>query len=186
LREVYSICEAIVTDQIALDQAEKCIEYITDLKAKEAARDIIPLFYAYAHETRFDGLAAFKGFSTPYPLGKGPDGNNISIPVTPTFIILQGRSLVPVFVIGWAAMTFDDYQKQLMSTIIKDALLTQEDFLGSDALVVCTPKLKRTNARHLVEWRASDYGCLTEDQLQDQLSRYRNALEDVARTLRNE
>jgi len=186
LREVYAICEAIVTDQIALEQAEKCIEGISDSKAKEAAREIVPLFHAYVRETGFEGVSAFKGFSTPYPLGKGPDGNNISIPVTPTFIILQNGQLVPVFVIGWATMTLNDYQKQLMSTIIKDALLTQQDFLDSDALIVCTPRLKRTNARHLLEWRVSEYGCLTEDELQDQFSRYRSALEDVARTLRSE
>jgi hypothetical protein len=186
LKDVYSICEAIVTDSISLEQAEKCAERIKDEKAREAARDIIPLFHAYVRETGFEGLSAFKGFSTPYPLGKGPDGKNITIPVTPTFIILQGAALVPVFVVGWASLTLNDYQKQLMSTIIKDALLTQEDFLGSDALVVCTPKLKRTNARHLVEWLVSTYGSLTEDELQDQFSRYRKALDDVARTLRSE
>ena len=186
LAEVYSICAAIVTDQIDLEQADKCIDRDKDTRAKVAAREIVPLFYAFAKEQNLEGLAAFKGFSTPYPLGRGPDGKAISIPVTPTFTIIRAGALVPVFLIGWATLPLDDYQKALLSTIINDALLTQQDFLGSDALIICTPKHRKTDARQILTWHASKYATLSEDDLQDQFIRYRKALDDVARTLRSE
>jgi hypothetical protein len=163
----------------------QCLEGVKDRRAKEAGKEILPLFFEFANEARLDGLSAFKGFSSPYPIGR-VNNETLSIPVTPTFTILQNGKLVPVFVIGWATMPLNDYQKRLLSTIIHDAILTQQDFLGSDALIVCTPRHKKTKARHLLTWSAKEYADLSLTELQEQFSRYRKALEEVVRILRAE
>jgi hypothetical protein len=185
LSDIYGICGAIVTDQLSFHQAMRCLEGVKDKRAKEAGKEIVPLFHKFAQEAQLDGLAAFKGFSSPYPIGRA-NNETLSIPVTPTFTILNEGKLVPVFVIGWASMPLNDYQKRLLSTIIHDAILTQQDFIGSDALIVCTPRNKRTKARDLMTWKATEYADLSQDELQEQFSRYRSALEEVIRALRAE
>ena len=186
LAEVYSICEAIVTDQISLDQALKCAISIAHPVTRKAAIQIIPIFFNHAQNNSLDGISAFKGFNTSYPIGRAPDGKTMVIPVSPTFTILENGLLTPVFLIAWSTLSLNDYQKQLMSTIICNAILTQQDFSDSDALVICTPKYKSTEVRHIRSWKARDYAVLTDDQLQDQFLRYGTALADVMRTLRGE
>jgi hypothetical protein len=180
---VYAVCSAVVTDGISLEQAEKCLETIKDRRVRLAGKEILPAFYEFSKEHRLAGLSAFKGFSTPYPIGRS-DGATLSIPVVPTFTMLNGKTLVPVFLIGWARMSLDDYQKRLLSTIIYDAILTQQDFMGSDALIICTPRHRRTRTRHILTWRSHDYADLSEEELQEQFARYRQALEDLIRALR--
>lgn len=186
LGDVYSICEAIVTDRISLDQAYKCIEHIDHPMTRKAAREIVPVFFDYAEAEKLDGIAAFKGFRTPYPIGRGPDGSTMTIPVIPTFTILKDQQLTPVFLIGWSDLALDGYQKHLLSTIIRNALLTQQDFIGSDGLVVCTPRSKLTKAREIHDWSVHEYAVLTDDELQEQFARYGQAVNDVIRTLRGE
>ena len=184
LGEVYGICSAIVTDQISLAQAMACVDRIKHPITRKAGREIIPPFHSYAREEELDGLSAFKRFNTPYPIGRGPDDTTLNIPVVPTFTILSDRRLTPVFVIGWANMALDDYQKHLLSTIIKNAVLTQQDFLDSDGMVICTPKTKFGGSRLIRAWSVREYAVLSEEELQDQFARYGIALSEVVRTLR--
>ena len=186
LHDVYTVCSAIVTDGIPLEQAEKCIELIKHPMTRKAGREIIPAFYGYARENHLDGLSALKGFSTPYPIGRGEDGSTLTIPVVPTFTLLEDGRLRPVFMIGWASLVLDDYQKHLLSTIIRNAILTQQDFLDSDATVICTPKFRSSQARQVRSWSVRDYATLSEEDLQEQFARYRTALAEVLRTLRGD
>lgn len=185
LHDVYAICSAIVTDRISLEQAERCVELIKHPMTKRAGMEIVPPFFSYARELRLDGLAAFKGFSTPYPIGRGEDGSTLTIPVVPTFTLLDDGRLRPVFMIGWASLALNDYQKCLLSTIIRNAILTQQDFIDSDATVICTPKFRSSQARQVRSWSVRDYATLSEENLQDQFARYRTALMEVLRTLRS-
>lgn len=186
LSDVYTICEAIVTDRISLKQAEACIDHIKHPQTRKSAREIVPCFFSYAQEQKLEGLPAFKGFKTPYPIGRAPDGSTLTIPVVPTFTLLQDGRVTPVFMIGWSALALTGYQKHLLSTIIRNAILTQQDFLGSDGLVICTPRFKQTEMRIIHAWSVRDYAVLSEQQLHEQFERYGTALEAVVRTLRSE
>jgi hypothetical protein len=186
LAEAYVICEAIVTDRISLKQAEACVDRIKHPMTQKAAHEIVPAFFAYATENGLEGLSAFKGFRTPYPIGRAPDGSTMTIPVVPTFTLLEDGVLNPVFMIGWSSLSLNGYQKQLLSTIIRNAILTQQDFLNSDATVICTPRFSFAEARHLRVWSVREYATLTEAQLQQQFERYGSALADVIRTLSGE
>ncbi|MEP9360448.1 hypothetical protein [Sphingomonas sp. KR3-1] len=184
LAEVYVICEAIVTDRISLEQALKCADGIKHPMTKKAAREIIPAFFNYAEREKVEGLSAFKGFGTPYPIGRNPDGTTRIVPVTPTFIRLHENKLEPVFVIGWSSPGLNGYQKELLSTIIRNAILTQQDFDKSDARIICTPRYKQTEIRIVKSWSVREYANLTDQQLQEQFSRYSSALNEVIKTLR--
>jgi hypothetical protein len=184
LGDVYMICSAIVADGISLQQAEACVDRVKHPLTREAAREIIPTFFAYAKEQQLEGLPAFKGFSAPYPIGRAADGSTLLVPVTPTFTLLDRGVLKPVFLIAWAKLALDDYQKRLLSTIIRNAILTQQDFLGSDATVVCMPRHRLSQARVVRAWSVSEYAQLSDDELQEQFMRYQAALAAVIRTLR--
>lgn len=186
LGDVYEICEAIVTDRIPFEQAMKCVDSIKHPLTRIAAREIIPVFFSYAQSIHLDGLPTFKDFRSPYPIGRSSDGSTITVPVIPTFTILQGEKPTPVFMIGWASRQLTGYQKQLLSTVIHNAILTQQDFLGSDALIVRTPRSKLTNTRTIQDWWVRDYPLLTEEELHEQFHRYGQAVTEVIRTLRGE
>lgn len=186
LGDVYTICAAIVTDQLSLEQALRCADEIKHPLTRRASREIVPAFYYYAKGRKLDGLSAFKGFRTPYPIGRSSEGGTLTIPVIPTFTMLTGDQLKPVFLIGWASLTLNDYQKQLLSTIIRNAILTQQDFLNSDAEVVCIPRCRRSGGRIVQDWSVRQYAQLTEDDLQEQFARYGSALDQVIRRLRGD
>lgn len=183
LGEVYSVCEAIVVDRISLPMALKCVEGIKHPLTRKAGEQIIPEFFEYARSNGLDGLGTFKGFRSPYPIGRGPDGATLSVPVVPTFTIIIGDKPTPVFLIGWSKLALNGYQKSLLSTIIKNAILTQQDFMSSDALVLCTPKYKSTELRQVQSWSVREYATLSEEQLLEQFDRYGSALVDVLKTV---
>lgn len=186
LGSVYEICEGIVTDRISFEQAMKCVDSVKHPLTRQAAREIIPVFFSYAQSCQLDGLPIFKDFRSPYPIGRSADGSTITVPVIPTFTILRDDRPTPVFMIGWASRQLTGYQKQLLSTVIHNAILTQQDFIGSDALIVRTPRSKLTNTRTIQDWWVRDYPLLTDDELHAQFQRYGQAVADVVRTLRGE
>ncbi|WCP12753.1 hypothetical protein sphantq_01156 [Sphingobium sp. AntQ-1] len=183
---VYSICEAIVTDRISFEQAMKCVDGIRHPLTRAAAREIIPVFYSYAQSSHLDGLPTFKDFRSPYPIGRTIDGSTITVPVVPTFTILSEGKPTPVFMIGWASRQLTSYQKRLLSTVVHNAILTQQDFMGSNALIVRTPRSKLTNTRIINDWWVRDFPFLTDHELHDQFQRYGQAVTEVVRTLRGE
>lgn len=186
LGEVYSICEAIVVDRIGPDQARKCIERIKHPATKRAASEVIPAFIGYVNDAGLEGISAFKGFRTPYPIGRAPDGSTMTVQVVPTFTVLGDAGLKPIFMVAWSSRSLTEYQKRLLSTIIKNAILTQQDFLGSDAEVICTPKFKSTESRIVKSWSVRNYATLSENDLAEQFDRYGTALAEVIRSVSGE
>jgi hypothetical protein len=148
---------------------------ITNPLIQKLGREIISVLLPWLDKNEIKGIAVFHNLSVPYPIGRG-----ILVPVKPTFVFQQGRSLTPVFVIGWASMPFSDYQKQLLGTIIHRALLTLEGFEGSDAHIVCVPRIKGSRAERTIRsWKVSEVPLLTDDELRAQFDRFGNALDDA-------
>ena len=102
------------------------------------------------------------------------------IPVRPTFVYNREGKLTPVFIIGWSANALNGFQKRLLATMIQEAILTQEDFEGSDALVLFTPRMSFSkSAREVREMWVSKTWLLSEDELRKQFDCYGNALDDA-------
>jgi len=103
----------------------------------------------------------------------------LAIPIEPTFVGLRNEQLVPTFVIPWASLPFDDFQKTLMSSILKDALLSHQHFIGYDAEVVAFPKFEDENVRFDRAWSVTSYATMDREDLNRQFATFGRALNRV-------
>lgn len=103
----------------------------------------------------------------------------MAIPIVPTFVGLRDSELVPTFVIPWASLPFDDFQKNLMSSILNDALLSHQHFIGFDAEIVAFPKFEDENLRFDRAWSVRSYARMDRDDLNRQFATFGRALNKV-------
>lgn len=175
LQQVSRILAQIVIDDLSLEDALRCTLGIKDPSVRERAKPIIRAFHAYARGHGWTGIEVFKDLVAHYHVAAG-----VKVPVKPTFVINQDGVLVPYFVICWVKMDLTIYQRRILSTMIYDAILTLEEFLGSDAVIVCTPRCAFSRSeREVVSWKVSDFPVLSDDEKQDLFDRYAGALEDA-------
>ena len=186
LGQVYDICSEIACKHISFEEALVRIEEIKHPVTRQSAKAVIPIFFRYAKSHKIDGVEELKDVGIPFPIGRASDGKTTNIPVKPTFIAVHEGKLRPYFIIGWSKLAYNDYQKKLLSTIICRTLLTQQDYIGSDAQIVCLPRMKWSMARDIREWSALTYGTLSDDQLNEQIERYGLALAEVINELKGE
>jgi hypothetical protein len=186
LRPVQQLCAklayGIIDEATALEKAEA----INQPAIRAAGREVVPAFCQYLRKTGIQGLLEFDTFSAMYIIGKKPSNEPLLVPVKPTFVGLKNDKLLPVFVVPWKDFKLDPFQKYLMSTIICDAILTQQDFLNSDAEIVAFPQIKHTKVRDQRGWRATQYNLLSQEDLTEQFERYSRALRVVIAEIRGE
>jgi hypothetical protein len=186
LTPVYHLCTQHLYGNLTLKQALDAIDEIKHPIARMAAREILPCFASYINTEKLEGVPELDSFELPYPIGRSPDGMALFIRIKPTFVAVHGIQLVPYFVIGWSAPVLSGYQKQLLSTLICKSLLSHQNFIGSDAQIVCILRIKGTKTREIRQWNARLYDDLSENDVRDQVDRYGKALHLVVRELRGE
>ena len=186
LQPIQRLCAALAyrrLDEVtALERAKTFAHSVL----RVSGREIIPEFCRYLRSSRIEGIPELERFRAMYIIGKRPNNEPLLVPVKPTFIGVRNDKLVPVFVIPWVNLSLDGYQKYLLSTIICDSILTQQDFLGSDAEIIGFPRIKGTKVRHQQGWRAQQYNLLSQDDLVDQFDRYSRALNAVINEIRDQ
>jgi len=111
-------------------------------------------------------------------------GQTLSIPIYPTFVGILNDRLTPVFLISWAQLTFNEYQKALISSVIVDAVLSHQDFLDSEALILALPRIPNEKVRYERLWSARDYASLDQEGLNQQFDTYSRAVARVLAELR--
>jgi hypothetical protein len=184
LGQVYDICSAIAYRELSPSKIDDRIEEIENPFARISAREVIPAFLETASKRGFDGIKELHGRTLPIPIGRGPDSKPLLIPIRPTFVLADEDKLKPVFLIGWARLTLTDYQKRLLSTIIERSYLTQQDFIGSDAEILCFPRIAKTRRREARSWLTKQIPLLSDDEVADQFERYSLAVREVVESLR--
>lgn len=183
LAAVKRLCADIALLNVEQSEVESRLKKIRHPGAHRAAREIIPEFLKFVSETGLEGVRDFDGFRVSYPIGPNPDGGTLNIPVAPTFVCFIRDELIPVFLIPWATMVFSDFQKVLMSSIINDALLTHQDFIGCDALVLAFPLIPEARQRFKMSWGVTSYAQMDRERLNHQFLKYGRALTDVLASL---
>lgn len=174
-----AICIQIVVDGIRLEQALNCVQAIKDPDSRERARWIVTAFHAFASMHDLRGLQVFRDMVEFYPVAAG-----VRVPVKPTFILNENGKLIPYFLICWAKMDLTIAQRTLLSTLITEAILTLEEFQGSDAVIICTPLAPFSKKeRQVITWRVRDYPILDKDEKQTIFDRYAGALDDAEKML---
>lgn len=175
LAQIYSIMADYVTFRIGEATALKAVSRIKNLMVRNAGHEIVPLLIDWFDEREVKGIRVYHDFAIMYPIGRG-----MFVPVKPTFVFNDQGKLTPVFVIGWASIALNDFQKHLLSSIIERAILSLEEFVGSDALIVTVPRIRGTKSERWVRsWKVSDYPSLGDDKLVAQFERFGGAIDDV-------
>ena len=173
------ICVQIVVDGISSAQAQKCVEKIKKDGDRERASWIIRAFSAHAKAQGWSGIQVFRDMVEFYHVSAG-----VKVPVKPTFVLNDDGKLVPYFVIAWSRMDLSPYQLRILGTIIQEAILTLEDFQGSDAVIVCTPVAPYCKKeRQVFEYRVSNFEPLTDEEKQELFDRYAGAMDDAEKML---
>lgn len=182
LTNIYKIIADRVTYGLDDYTVEQSIENLSNRLLIELGREITSVVLPWIDAHQMSGIQVFHDMVAPFPIGRG-----IVVPVKPTFIFLEDGRLTPMFVIGWASIPFSDYQKQLLATVIHNAILTQEGFEGSDAIVLCVPRIKAGRSERVARsWRVNDRTLLTDYELRAQFDRFGNALDDAVPVILNE
>lgn len=175
LVKIYGLVADYVTFGISKDTVAKAIDRIANPLVRRLGREIVSALLPWLDTQKIKGIEVFHNLNIPFPIGRG-----IIVPVKPTFVFQDGDKLTPVFVIGWASMPFSGFQKQLFATVIHNAILTLEGFEGSDAHVICVPRIKGSGSERIVRaWKVSEIPLLTDDELRAQFDRFGNALDDA-------
>lgn len=183
LTTVYGICADIACRKLSPSKIEERIAEIENPFARIAAREIVPCFLKLARERSFDAIGHIGRGALPLPIGRGPDGKPLTIPLKPTFVLIEDGGLTPVFMIGWARLALIDFQKQLMATILERSFLTQQDYIGRRAEILCFPRIKRTKHRNPLSWRTNEIDLLSDEQIADQFECYSRAVREVVKAL---
>lgn len=183
LAPIYAICTRLVHREISYDDALAKISLYEGKYYREAGEEILPLFNEYVTSFQDEGLKDFRRLKAPFPLGRGANGKMSLVPVRPTYVTVREGRLHPVFMLGWVDAPLSWHQKRLVCAVIRRALLTQEDFLGSNAEIVTFPRSKGQKFRYQGGWKVSDFPDLSEEELREQVSIYNRAVSKVLEEL---
>lgn len=173
LQPVYNALAMMVIDQQPLEVALKVVEALENPVVRRAGIEILTAFERFNRDRCMDGIEALHKWETVYPLTRG-----VVVPVKPTFVILENGRPKPVFVIGWASTRLDDFQMRLLCTVIHEAVLTQQEFLGSDAEILLFPRSGRYS-RNVISRTVRNAWLLTPAELARQIAIYGSALDIV-------
>ena len=75
---------------------------------------------------------------------------------------------------------------KVLSSLVQDALLTHQDFLGCDALILAFPLIEETRQRYTVSWNVLNYAQMDRERLNHQFLVYGRALKNVLAALDEE
>ena len=180
LAQVYRFLSDYVTLGISAATVRASIDNLTDPLVQRLGHEIADALIPHFDRNDIAGVGAFDGMSERYPIGR-----NVFVPVRPTFVFLKGGRLTPVFIVGWASASLSGFQKRLMATMIQRAILTQEDFDGSDALVLFTPRHPYSKTtREVKEMWVSQSWLLSDEELNKQFNCYGDALEEALKMVK--
>jgi hypothetical protein len=175
LTQVYRYIADYVTFGLSQTVTKKAIESIPNGYVRKLGTEIADILLPWLETNNIRGIQTFHDMEARFPIGRG-----IVVPVKPTFVFVENGKLTPVFLIGWASFPFSDYQRSLLATIIHKAILTQEGFEESDALVICVPRIASGVPDRIVRaWYVSERAFLTDGELEAQFDRFGNALDDA-------
>lgn len=173
------ICRQIVVDGISLEQAIACAQAIKDPASRERAEWIARAFYQKAMAEGWKGIQIFFDLEEFYRVS-----SSVKVPVRPSFVTNDSGKLTLYFLICWARMDLNEYQKRIMTTIILESILSLEDFHESEAYIVCTPlSCYSKKERNVIKWNVRDFDPLSDDEKQELFDRYTAAMSDVERMI---
>ena len=185
LTQVYDVCRELAFKALSLDEALEKIKGINHPISRAAGLEIIPEFFNYLYQNNVEAIPELRDYERALVIGHYQD-KALLVPIKPTVITLKNGLLRPLFLIGWARLAFNEYQRRLYTSVIAQQILSEQDFMNSDCDIVCIPRHKRFPFRNRITWTARANGTLSKEELADQFTRYGRALKDVITTLKKD
>lgn len=173
----YVAGSSIIRDRIALgldrETALKAAETRGHERSRKYVVEYVEAFYRYDEIRKYSGLPSFDEYVAPYRLSR-----EVQVPVKPLIVISEKGVLVPLFIVGWAAMPLTVFQRRLLMTVFEDAVFSLTDFQRSPGEFVSFPRSEQSNSgsRTPEIWRRGDYDLLSEQDMKDQTEIYLRAL----------
>lgn len=184
LNSIYARCSRLAYRETTLEHEMEKVNRSQSSYIKTVGPEILPAFQNFLSTRQIEAVPELHGFSDYIHIYIGEDIPDYPIRIRPSFIAIEDGKLTPYFLIGWSDLTLSPYQKQLLSKAICNSILTHQDFIGSDAVIVVMPRMKYSNARDVRSWKARSYATLTDDQFAEQTSRFQRGLINTIRRLR--
>lgn len=175
LGQIYRLIADYITLGVSAATIRSGIDLILDPLVRKLGHEIATALIPWLDKHDIKGIQAFDGMIERFPIGR-----KIIIPVKPNFVFIRDGKPTPVFIIGWSSNPLSVFQKRLLATMIHRAILTQEDFEGSDALILFVPRHKYSKStREVREMWVKGSWLLSDDELRHQFDCYGNALDDA-------
>ena len=184
LNSIYARCSRLAYRETTFDEEMEKLSRSQSSYIRTMGTEILPAFQEFLSTRQIEAIRDLHGFSDYIHIYIGEEIPDFPITIRPSFIAIEDGRLTPYFLIGWSDLTLTPYQKQLLSTAICNSILTHQDFIGSDAIIVVMPRMKYSNARDVRWWRARTYATLTDEQFGEQATRFQNGLINTIRRLR--
>lgn len=182
LGQIYRLIADYATLGITAATVRGGIDLLMDPLVRKLGHEIATALIPWLDKHDIKGIQAFDGMVERFPIGR-----KIVIPVRPTFVCVRDGKLVPVFIVGWSSVPLTDFQQRLLATMIHRSILTQEDFEGSDALILFVPRHKFSkSSREVRERWVSKSWLLSDEELRRQFDCYGNALDDAVPVIMRE
>lgn len=177
LGPIKRICSSLARSKIDLAEALTEVEKIRHNTVRASGRQVIPALASYLNKNPIEGLDAFDNFRITYPIGRRPNGGTLFIPIIPTFVGIRDNNLCPVFIVPWADIKpFGDFQRTLMASILRDSLLSYQQFIDCDGEIVAFPKADGGPTRAIRRWSIRSHASMDREDLSAQFSKYGRAL----------
>jgi hypothetical protein len=173
----YAAGMPIIRDRIALKlDRETALKAATNKghkKSRPYVREFVEAFYDYDLIRSYSGLPSYDQYVAPFRINR-----EIQIPVKPLIVISEGGVLKPVFVVGWATMPLNNFQRRLLATLLEDAVFSLTDFQNSPGEFISFPRTDGSNSgrRSPLVWGRGDYELLSPSQMKEQTELYLQAL----------
>ena len=184
LNSIYARCSRLAYRETTFEDEVEKVNRSQSSYIRTMGSEILPAFQDFLSTRQIEAIPDLRGFSDYIHIYIGEDIPDFPITIRPSFIAIEDGKLTPYFIIGWSDLSLSPYQKQLLSTAICNSILTHQDFIGSDAIIVVMPRMKYSNARDVRWWKARSYAALTDDQFAEQASRFQSGLINTIRRLR--
>lgn len=178
LRPAYRLCR-----QMALREKsfEECLEKASGYEgfAHDSSTELVELLHQYLTLNQIEVVPEFKDRLFRFPIGKSPTGGMLTVPTNPDFVTIRGETLEPNFLLGWSSDPFKANQYHLVSSIIKIAVLSREDFRGCDARIITFRRDPWSGKRICKSWLVSQFPDVPPHFVNGEILRYNNALLQV-------
>lgn len=184
LNSIYARCSRLAYRQSTIEEEMEKIRRSKSSYIQTMGSEILPAFQDFLSTRQIDAIPDLHEFTDYIHIYIGDDIPDFPIRIRPSFIAIEDGKLTPYFLIGWSDLSLSPYQKQLLSTVICNSILTHQDFIGSDAMIVVMPRMEYSNDRDVRWWKARSYASLTDDQFADQASRFQRGLVNTIHRLR--